>query len=487
MVQDTNFVKSITKKSEDFSAWYNDVVLKSELADYAPVRGCMVIRPYGYALWENIQAELDKKIKAAGVQNAYFPLFIPESFLKKEKEHVEGFSPELAVVTIGGGEALAEPLVIRPTSETVIYSMFSKWISSWRDLPLKINQWCNIVRWEKRPYLFLRTTEFLWQEGHTAHATHQEAKDEVLAALRMYEDLYRNYLGMAGYAGLKSQKEKFAGAENTYTYEMLMPDGKVLQGCTSHDLGQNFSKVFDITFQDEKRERNYVWQTSWGLSTRSIGGLVMAHGDERGLVLPSWVAPIQIVIIPIWGSEKDGEIEEYVEKLASDLKDFRVKVDDRQEQTPGWKFNEWELKGVPVRLEVGKEEVRSGMVTVVRRDSGEKVKSKIDLPAGKAGNLKSKIEELLKDIQGNLLDQSESFLKENTRNADTYREFKKIMETKRGFIRAFWCENRECEDKIKEETKATVRCLPLDVKEEKGKCVYCDKEAKHRWLFGQAY
>ncbi|MDP3955570.1 MAG: proline--tRNA ligase [bacterium] len=490
MTQD--YVKSITKKSENFSEWYNDVILKAELADYGPAKGTMVIRPYGYAIWERIQAELDRVIKEAGVSNAYFPLFIPEKLLHKEKEHVEGFSPELAVVTVGGGEELAEPLVVRPTSETIIYSLFAKWISSWRDLPYKINQWCNVVRWEKRPYLFLRTTEFLWQEGHTAHETHKEAKEEVFRALKSYRELYRNLLAIDGVSGMKSQEEKFAGAENTYTFEILIPDGKILQGCTSHDLGQNFSKPFEITFQDKSGQGQFVWQTSWGLSTRSIGGLIMVHGDDRGLVLPPRVAPIQVVIIPI--PSQDAKTGKAIAKLCLEIKDdlekgeIRVKVDSREEQSPGWKFNEWELKGVPVRLEVGSRELESGELVAVRRDSGDKIK----VPKTQVRKVTAK---LLEDIQDNLLGRSEIMLRENTREVETYDEFKELMGSKRGFISAFWCKKKGCEERIKVETKATVRCLPFDYaqgkpsgsEKQEGTCICCGKKAGNRWLFGQSY
>ncbi|MBI4100452.1 proline--tRNA ligase [Candidatus Microgenomates bacterium] len=471
-----------SQKDEDFSGWYNEVVLKAELADYGPVRGTMIFRPYGYALWEAIQKELDEEIKKAGVPNTYFPLFIPEKFLKKEKEHLEGFSPELAVVTIGGGEKLAEPLVLRPTSETVIYSAFAKWISSWRELPLKVNQWCNVVRWEKRPYLFLRTTEFLWQEGHTAHATHEESLEEVFRALKMYQKLYEETLAIAGYAGMKSQKEKFAGALNTYTFEMLMPDGKVLQGCTSHDLGQNFSKAFEVMFQDKNGKREYVWQTSWGLATRSVGAMIMEHGDERGLILPPKIAPIQVVIIPIIGSGKIEESARACEDLKKNLEEegIRVKLDNREEQSPGRKFNEWELKGVPIRLEIGPKEIETEEVLIVRRDNGEKIK------VGNEDVLQT-VKKLLEEIQTNLLNRSRKFLEENTLDVENYEDFKKVMSSKRGFIRAFWCEDPKCEEKIKEETKATTRCLPLDSPEENGKCIYCGKDAVHRWLFGQAY
>jgi len=478
------FVKSITKKSENFSEWYTDVILRAELADYGPAKGTMVIRPYGYAIWERIQAELDKAIKEAGVPNAYFPLFIPEKLLHKEKEHVEGFSPELAVVTVGGGEKLAEPLVVRPTSETIIYSLFAKWISSWRDLPYKINQWCNVVRWEKRPYLFLRTTEFLWQEGHTAHETHKEAVEEVLRALGSYEKLYRELLAVSGVKGIKSQTEKFAGAENTYTYEILIPDGKILQGCTSHDLGQNFSKPFEITFQDKKGKAQFVWQTSWGLSTRSIGGLIMVHGDDRGLVLPPRVAPIQVVVIPI--PSTDVKVAKAITKLCQEIKkdlekgEIRVKIDDREEQSPGWKFNEWELKGVPVRLEIGSRELESGELVAVRRDLGDKIR----VPKNQVRKV---VKTLLEDIQDNLLGRSERILKENTREAETYGEFKDLMGSKRGFISAFWCEDMDCEEKIKTETKATVRCLSLMAEKQESTCIYCGKKAESRWLFGQSY
>ncbi len=506
----SQFVKrTLTPKSEDFSGWYTDVILQAKLADYAPVKGCMVIRPYGYAIWERIQREFDTMIKAGGVENAYFPLFIPESFLKKEKEHVEGFSPELAVVTIGGGEELKEKLIVRPTSETVMYAMYAKWIKSHRDLPLLINQWNNVVRWEKRTYLFLRTTEFLWQEGHTAHATEKEAVDFAHQVLNWYKTLYEDFYAMPGIVGVKSNAEKFAGAKTTWTIEFLMPDGKVLQGSTSHNLGQNFSKVFDIQFQDEKGENQFVWQTSWGLSTRSIGGLIMMHGDDQGLVLPPKLAPIQVVIVPIKmkqdvGIRKQGE---YVEKIKRELETagIRVKVDDREGQSPGWKFNEWELKGVPIRIEVGEREMAEEMVTIVRRDTGEKVKSQsFDSAQDKKSKVKSIIENILEEIQNNLLSRAKEFLKANTHDVGDYETFKEIMKTKRGFIRAYWCEDPACEAKIKEETKASTRVLPLEEGPTSpllrqsygasatrlrgaGKCIYCRKEAKNKWYFGQAY
>ncbi|MBU1110623.1 proline--tRNA ligase [Patescibacteria group bacterium] len=473
--------KVITKKSEDFSRWYTDVVQQAELADYAPVKGCIIFRPYGYALWEGIKKALDAKIKAMGVENAYFPLFIPQEFLQKEKEHVEGFAPELAVVTHGGGKKLEEPLIVRPTSETVMYAMFSKWIQSWRDLPLKINQWCNVVRWEKRTLPFIRTTEFLWQEGHTAHAEHKEALDQVHAAAQAYEEIFKDYLAIYGITGFKSNSEKFAGAAASLSYEALMPDGKALQSSTSHDLGQNFAKAFEITFQDQKGKNQYVWQTSWGLSTRAVGGLIMVHGDDNGLFFPPQIAPIQIIIVPIYGGDEEGGlVKQYVSELKSKLIEFRVKVDSREEYSPGWKFNEWELKGVPLRLEIGPREVKSQTVMAIRRDTGDKTSIT-------TSELTEKVTMLLKTQQKDALERSRKFTEENTHLVDTYDQFKEIMSGPRGFIKAFWCENPGCEAKIKEETKATTRCLPLDAVEEKGKCVYCDEPATHRWLFAQAY
>ena len=489
--------KGVAKKSVNISEWYNDVVLRAELADYAPVKGCMVIRPYGYALWESIQSFLDKLIKERGVQNAYFPIFIPEKFLEKEKEHVEGFSPHLAVVTIAGGEKLKERLVVRPTSETVMYDMYKKWTQSWRDLPILINQWNNIVRWEKRTYLFLRTSEFLWQEGHCAHLTPEENMETVLWALRAYEKTYNELMAMYGIPGVKSNSEKFAGGDKTYSFEMLMPDGKALQSCTSHDLGQNFAKAFDWTVLDKSGEKIYPWQNSWGFSTRSIGGLILAHGDDQGIVLPPNIAPIQVIIIPI---KITPEILNYCTKLKEDLEknDIRVKVDDRDSKSVGWKFNEWELKGVPVRIEIGEKEMTTGELSVSRRDDNSKLKIPFDSAQGRqitqpkadpplAEKSSLQIKEILENIQKTLFAKMKKFTLDNTHSVDSYEEFKKIMETTRGFIKAMWCENPDCEKKIKEETKATTRILPLDSKDEKGSCIYCKKEARNRWLFAQAY
>ena len=473
------YEKNLTKKSVDLSVWYNRVVLEAELADYGPAKGTMIFRPYGYRIWELIQRTMDEKIKEKGVENAYFPLFIPESFLSKEKKHVEGFSPELAVVTIGGGEELKEKLIVRPTSETIMYDAYAKWVHSWRDLPILINQWNNVVRWEKRTYLFLRTTEFLWQEGHTAHAIHKEATDMMVWAIKMYEKTYKDLMALPGYIGKKSESEKFAGADITMTYETLMPEGKALQSCTSHDLGQNFSKAFDIKFQDKDGETKYAWQTSWGLSTRSIGGLLMAHGDDNGLILPPRVAPIQVVIIPV-GDEP--EILSSANKLSDLLRvdAIRAKVDTRDDESLGFKINKWELRGVPLRIELGPKERQTGSVTVVRRDTLEKLEVPIS-------EVSKEIPKLLDNIQENLYNRALKFLEENTREATSYEKFKEIMTGPRGFIRAFWCENEECEAEIKEETKASTRCLPLDAEEEEGTCVHCGNKATHKWLFAQAY
>lgn len=471
--------KQIVKKSVDHDRWYTDVILKSEMADYSPVKGCMIIRPYGYAVWEAIQSYLDRKFKEIGVQNAYFPLFIPNSFLKKEKEHVEGFSPQMAVVTIGGGEKLAEPLVVRPTSETIMYDSYARWIESWRDLPLLLNIWNNVVRWEKRTYLFLRTTEFLWQEGHTAHATFEDADNFARKILEIYRIFDGEVLAIPVVLGRKSQSEKFPGAAITYSLESLMPDGKAIQMGTSHHLGDNFAKAFNIQYLDKKGKRQFVWQTSWAETTRVIGALILSHGDDQGLVFPPLIAPIQVVIIPIL---QDEAIAQFCDRLRKDLEEagIRVKIDDREEKTVGWKFNEWELKGVPVRIEVGESEIISGELTVYRRDENSKLKIKNE-------KLQVKIKNLLEEIQKSLFEKNKKFREENTHKVDSYEEFKKIMAGKKGFIKAFWCEDPLCEKKIKDETKASTRVLPLDAKEEKGQCIYCQKDAVHRWYFAQAY
>jgi prolyl-tRNA synthetase len=477
--------KELKKKSDNISDWYNDVVLKAELADYGPVKGTMVIRPYGYAIWEHVQEIFNGMIKKAGVQNAYFPMFIPESYLKKEKAHVEGFSPELAIVTIGGGEKLAEPLVVRPTSETIMYAMYSKWIKSWRDLPLKLNQWCNVVRWEKRTYLFLRTTEFLWQEGHTAHSTHEDAILMANMASEWYRQIFEDYFAIPVMLGVKSINEQFAGAVTSQTVEALMPDGKALQSATSHDLGQNFSKVFDIAFQNQNKEREFVWQTSWGLSTRALGGLFLVHGDDNGLILPPKIAPHQVVIIPIYKKDQSVEnLKQYGYKIQKQLSDMdkpvRAVFDHDENNSPGRKFNEWEVKGVPVRLEIGPQELADNTVTAVYRDTHEKKTLKLD-------ELLKTIHPTFDQIQKRMFDRQKTFLTENTRNAADYGQFKEIMQTSKGFIRAFWCEDPECEKIIKNETKATTRCLPADKEDSAGVCVRCGKNAVHKWIFAQSY
>ncbi|GAB4115666.1 MAG: proline--tRNA ligase [Candidatus Caldatribacteriota bacterium] len=482
MQKDNDFVKEISSKEEDFSQWYVDVVRKAELADYTTIKGCMVIRPYGYGLWENMQAGLDRRIKETGHKNAYFPLFIPESLLNKEAEHVEGFAPEVAWVTYGGKEKLEERMAVRPTSEAIICSLYSKWVKSWRDLPILINQWVNIVRWEKVTRLFLRTTEFLWQEGHTVHKTREEAEEETLKILnQVYRDYIESDLAIPVIVGRKTEKEKFAGALHTYTLEALMTDGKVLQAGTSHNLGQNFARAFNIKFLDEDQKEKYVWQTSWGTTTRLIGAIVMVHGDERGLKLPPKVAPIQVIIIPIIFDQSKQKILEKVAQLKSRLQsNFRVEIDERDEYTPGWKFNHWELKGVPLRIEVGPKDIEKGQVVVVRRDNGQKM-------AVKEEDLIEIITESLKDIQKNLFQKAKQFLEENIREVANFEEFKEIIEEKRGLIRTYWCGNRDCEEKVKEETRATIRCIPFEQEKVSGKCIYCGKESSTLVYFARAY
>ncbi|MEM3627330.1 MAG: proline--tRNA ligase [Candidatus Bathyarchaeia archaeon] len=472
------------KKAEDFSEWYTQVVLKSGLADYAPVKGCMIFREYSYAIWEKIQEIFNKKIKATGHKNVYFPMFIPESFLKKEAEHFEGFVPEVAWVTTGGSSQLEEKLAIRPTSETIIYATYAKWIRSWRDLPIKLNQWCSVVRWEtKATKLFLRTREFLWQEGHTAHATKEEADAEVMEILNAYRDLMENYLAIPVLAGRKTENEKFAGALYTTTLEALMPDGKALQMGTSHNLGQNFSKVFDIKFIGEDGNEHYVWQTSWGISTRLIGVVVMVHGDDKGLVLPPKIAPIQAVIIPI--PYKDIEKEKVLKKAREIFEDLQkngmtVILDDRPEYTPGWKFNDWELKGVPIRIEIGPRDIKERQVTLARRDTFDKIQVKEE-------KITETITKLLGEIQNNLFARAKKFLEEHITTVKNYEEFREILKNKGGFIRACWCSNSTCEEKIKNETGATIRLIPFKKEEIFSNCVYCGGEAKEVVYFARAY
>ncbi len=466
-------------KTADLSEKYLELVSKAELVDYGPARGTIVIRPYAYAIWERVQEVFNKKMKNAGIENAYFPLFIPLSLLQKEKEHVEGFTPELWLVTHGGGEKLAEPLVVRPTSETIMYTMYSKWVQSWRDLPILINQWNNVVRFEKRTFPFLRTSEFLWQEGHTAHKNEEEAIAMQEQALEWYRQIYEDYYGVAVVVGKKSESEKFAGAKTSYTVEALMPDGKALQGGTSHNLGQNFAKSFDVTFQSQEGKTEYVWQTSWGLSTRSLGGLIMSHMDDKGLFFPPEIAPIQVVVVPIWGKD-DTKVKDGIKSLRKNLEEFRVKYDERDIYTPGWKFNHWELKGVPLRIEIGPRDVDANHVVIVRRDTG--VKTTVPM-----SELAEWISKTLKEQQVEALNKTKKYLSDHTHVVDNYDEFKQIMKGDKGFVRAFWCGNAECEAKIKTETKASTRCLPLDAKEEKGACIYCGEPSTHRWHFAQAY
>ncbi len=485
MIEDKEerLVTQITPKSEDFSRWYIDLIRRAELADYAPMKGMMVIRPYGYAIWENIQRLLDRRIKATGHVNAYFPVFIPESFLRKEMEHLKGFAPEVAWVTHGGDDELEERLAVRPTSEAIIGFMYSKWIKSWRDLPVLINQWANVVRWEKVTRPFLRTTEFLWQEGHTAHETFEQAQEETILILNMYKEFVENELAIPVLHGRKTEREKFAGALATYAIEGLMSDGKALQMGTSHNLGQHFARVFNIRFEDRNQNLQFVWQTSWGVSTRLIGALVMAHGDDSGLVFPPQVAPVQVIIVPI----SIGNWKETVLPVAVRTKEmlekagFRVFLDDRTEYTPGWKFSEWEMRGVPLRLEIGPRDVKNNQVVAVRRETREKLLLGID-------GLEDKVRELLALIQKTMFEKALAFQQANTREVENYEEFKSILEEKRGFIRAFWCGSEECEARIKEETMATIRVIPMDEKEQSsGRCVYCDKEARVKAVFARSY
>ncbi len=473
---------SITPKEENFSQWYIDLVLKAKLADYAPVKGCMVIRPNGYLLWENIQKNLDRMFKESGHVNAYFPLLIPESFIQKEKEHMEGFSPECAVVTHGGGKKLKEPLFIRPTSETMIWSMYARWITSYRDLPLLINQWCNIVRWELRPRLFLRTLEFLWQEGHTAHETYEEAEKEALKMLGIYKSFVEEYMAIPVYEGQKSESERFAGALQTYTIEALMQDGKVLQAGTSHNLGQNFARAFDVKFATREGGEDYVWATSWGVSTRLIGALIMAHADNRGIIIPPKLASLPVVIVPIYYSASErSKVLSYIQSLCLNLrKDFNIKIDDREEYRPSFKFNEWELQGIPLRIEVGPKDVEKKQAVLVRRDTGEK----ISVPFNEVS---LRIPALLDEIQKNIFEKAKKFKEENTFKIDIFEDFQKIINHKGGFIYAHWCGSQECEAKIKSLTTATLRCIPFHNEKERGKCVYCQGKSSQRVLFAKAY
>jgi len=488
--------KKITPRSQDYSLWYNDIVQHADLAENSGVRGCMVIKPYGYAIWEKMQAELDKKFKQTGHVNAYFPLFIPKSYFSKEADHVDGFAKECAVVThyrlknsedgkgivVDEDAKLEEELIVRPTSETIIWDTYRKWIQSYRDLPLLVNQWANVVRWEMRTRLFLRTAEFLWQEGHTAHATKEEALEETDKIINLYSDFAQDFMAMPVVIGAKSENERFAGALETYTIEALMQDGKALQAGTSHFLGQNFAKAFDVKFATKEGTQEYVWATSWGVSTRLMGALVMTHSDDKGLVLPPKLAPFQVVIVPIYRNDEQLEkIKEIVLEIKSSLenRNISVKFDDRDTHKPGWKFAEYELKGVPVRLAIGMRDVENGTVEVARRDTLEKETLKVE-------NIDVKVENLLHKIQKNLFDKANDFREENTFQADSFEEFKELIE-KGGFVYAHWDGTSETEEIIKNDTKATIRCIPETSEINEGKCILSGKKSKQRVLFAKAY
>jgi prolyl-tRNA synthetase len=491
--------KLITPRSEDYSRWYTDVVTQARMADYSPVKGCMVIRPHGYALWENMQRVLDGMFKATGHQNAYFPLFIPKSFLAREAEHVKGFAKECAIVThsrlksveVDGKttvipdpeSALEEELVIRPTSETIIYAMFSKWVQSYRDLPLLINQWANVVRWEMRTRLFLRTTEFLWQEGHTAHATREEAEEETRRMLDVYATFAEEYMALPVLRGAKTEKERFAGAVHTYCIEALMQDNRALQAGTSHNLGQNFAKVFDLKFQNEAGDWSYAWNTSWGVSTRLVGALVMAHGDDNGLVLPPRLAPVQVVVVPIWrGSDPVDRILAMAREVVDRLKEagVAVRLDERDNLSPGFKFNEWELAGVPLRIEIGPKDLEKGSVVCVKRPN----RSKSFVPAAEVAG---RVPALLDEIQREMYEAALARRDANTRPVDDWKAFVETVEGPGGFLLAHWCGRTDCEIRIQEETKATVRCVTFDAPAEQGACVRCGEPSARRVHFAKAY
>lgn len=471
--------EKITTRAEDYSRWYTDIILRAELADYGPVRGCMVIRPNGYGIWEKMRDELDRKFKETGHVNAYFPLFMPKSFLEKEAEHIEGFAPECAVVTEAGGEPLEEPIVVRPTSEAIVWHMYKKWISSYRDLPLLYNQWANVVRWEMRTRLFLRTTEFLWQEGHTAHANEEEAREEAERMIALYRNFAENFLAIPVIAGFKTAKERFAGAVDTFTLEAMMQDGKALQLCTSHYLGEKFARAFEVQFQDIDGEHRYVHATSWGITTRCIGALIMVHSDDQGLVLPPAVAPIQAVIVPIWKTDADKEaISEFSRALVKRL-GTSVHFDDRAELTPGRKYNEWELRGVPVRIEIGPRDLAQGQVVLVRRDTG----SKESVAAERLGE---RLPQLLDEIQHSLFAKAKEMRDRLTQAVDTLEELDTIVE-RGGFGLCHWCGDGKCEKAVTERNKATIRCIPFDAPKEEGYCIECGNHSDRRVLFAKSY
>ncbi|HEY6505457.1 MAG TPA: proline--tRNA ligase [Chitinophagaceae bacterium] len=489
--------KEITSRAEDYSQWYNDLVIKGALADYSAVRGCMVIKPYGFALWENMRDALDKMFKDTGHVNAYFPLFIPKSFLSKEAAHVEGFAKECAVVTHyrlkndpGGKGIIVDPdakldeeLIVRPTSETIIWNTYKDWIQSYRDLPLLINQWANVVRWEMRTRLFLRTTEFLWQEGHTAHATKAEAVEETEKMLGVYADFVENWMALPVIKGVKTASERFAGAEDTYCIEALMQDGKALQAGTSHFLGQNFAKAFDVKFLNKENQLDFVWATSWGVSTRLVGALVMAHSDDQGLILPPKIAPLQAVIVPIYkGEEQKAKIDAKAKEIIAQLQSLgiRVKYDDNDNTRPGWKFAEYEMKGVPVRITLGARDLENNVAEIARRDTKEKRSISLE-------GLATYIGDLLNDVQQSMYNKAKTYRDEHITPANSWDEFEKLLDDKGGFISAHWDGTAETEEAIKEKTKATIRCIPLDNKQEAGKCILTGKPSTQRVLFARAY
>lgn len=477
--------QAVTPQSEDFAAWYNDIVYKADLCDQSPVRGCLIIKPYGYELWEAIKGGLDRRFKATGHQNAYFPLFIPESFLKREAQHVEGFSPELAVVTIAGGKELEEPLIVRPTSETIIMESFKNWIQSYRDLPILINQWANVVRWELRTRPFLRTTEFLWQEGHTAHATAEEAEAETYQMLDIYADFAITDAAIPVIKGKKSDREKFAGAMHTYTIEAMMGDKKALQSGTSHNLGQNFAKAFDIKYLDLNNQLQNPWTTSWGLSTRMIGAVVMAHGDDKGLRLPPKIAPFQLVIVPIYKNDDEkGPVMEAVDRLSKELlaANIRIHIDRREGSSPGFKFNDWEMRGVPARLEIGPKDVQNNSVALARRDIPGKEGKKFVPQA----NIAAQVNDLLNEIQANMLQQATTFREANIHDVKSYDEMRQVIE-QGGWARGWWAGSGEDEGRIKEETGVTIRCFPFDQPGGSGKCFFTGQKSEQIALLAKAY
>ena len=478
-MKDKNFVKEITNIDDDFAKWYTDIVIKAGLADYTDTKGCIAIKPYGYEIWENIQKYIDNEFKKVNIKNTYFPLLIPENLLQKEKDHVKGFAPEVAWVTQGGEEKLEERLCIRPTSETIISTMYSKWLNSWRDLPFLYNQWCNVLRWEKETRPFLRSREFLWQEGHTIHETAKEAKERTLQMLDIYDDVVQNLLAIPTIKGIKTEKEKFAGADSTYTIETMMYDGKALQTATSHYFGQNFSIPFNIKFKNRKEEEEYAYQTSWGISTRLIGGIIMAHGDNRGLKIPPKIAPIQIVIVPI-AMHKEN-VKEQSEELYNVLNtNYRTYLDTRDQYTPGYKFNDWEMKGVPIRIEIGPRDIENNECIIVRRDTNEKIVTKID-------KIVETIKNTLEDIHKNMYNQCKKRLEEKTTTAYNLDEFINKMNENQGFIKAMWCGSEECENKIKELTSAKSRCLPFNQEKISDTCVCCGKKADKLVIWGRQY